>query len=159
MRKGAIENLEERLQRLSERQHRVDAELEGVTLAAQERLGDAQIAKESGAAREQADAILEAARHEMGRCRQVAADAAESLHKARQHTQELNGAFASLTALQQEALGRTDQDVSQWLRERNLFDAPRLGEQVEVEDGWQHAVEVVLGARLEAVLCGEPVSG
>ena len=158
--RARIENLEERLQRLSERQHRVDAELEGVDLgAAQERLTDAQIAKdESGAAREQADATLEAARNEMGRCRQVAADAAESLHKARQHTQELNGAFASLTALQQEALGRTDQDVSQWLRERNLFDAPRLGEQVEVEDGWQHAVEVVLGARLEAVLCSDSQS-
>ena len=90
-----------------------------------------------------------------GRSREVAAEAAEALHKARQHTQELNGAFASLTALQQEALGRTDQDMSQWLREQNLFDAPRLGEQVEVEDGWQHAVEVVLGARLEAVLCSD----
>ena len=50
--KGRDRGLEERLQRLSERQHRVDAEPRA-HLGAQERLTDAQIAKESGAAREQ----------------------------------------------------------------------------------------------------------
>ena len=65
--------------------------------------------------------------------------------------QRLNGRIASLEALQQAALdpgaGATD-----WLRSNDLIHRPRLAEGLQVEHGWEQAVEAVLGADLQAVL-------
>lgn len=58
---------------------------------------------------------------------------------------------ASLETLQQAALGKTDQTTNQWLKQQQLMSHPRLAEGLEVESGWENAVETVLNPYLEAV--------
>ena len=64
--------------------------------------------------------------------------------------------LASLEALQHAALGQDQKQVARWLAERGLADAPRLGELIEVEPGFERAVEAVLGDLLEAVVIAAP---
>lgn len=65
------------------------------------------------------------------------------------------GRLASLHALQETALGRHDSGLEQWLRDQGLAEAPRLAERLEVEPGWERAVEAVLADWLGAVCVAE----
>jgi len=67
------------------------------------------------------------------------------------HTRE--GRLESLQALQQAAL--EDQAGEDWLQAQGLADAPRLAKTIEVQTGWEAAVEVVLGHWLQSVLVGK----
>ena len=77
--------------------------------------------------------------------------AAQTLHDARETLGQLRARAASLAALQQEALGTGSGAESEWLEARGLASAPRLAQVMRVAPGWEHAVEAVLGARLQAV--------
>src|SRR3989338_19539 len=57
----------------------------------------------------------------------------------------------SLEAVQALALGQKDDNVSIWLEQQQLTHKPRLAQQLEVEKGWEKAVEIVLGPYLEAI--------
>ncbi|HXH55641.1 MAG TPA: chromosome segregation protein SMC [Gammaproteobacteria bacterium] len=61
------------------------------------------------------------------------------------------GRLASLEALQQAALGKTNDVVQGWLKSHNLLEAERLGQVLSVEPGYERAVETVLGSALEAL--------
>jgi chromosome segregation protein len=75
---------------------------------------------------------------------------------ALQHEEQiLKGKEASLLTLQQAALGKTNQGVIKWLESTGMEDAPRLGEGLMVESGYEQAIETVLGKALEAVCIGE----
>ncbi len=76
---------------------------------------------------------------------------ADALHDVRDRFQELRGRMASLEALQQAALGKDRDAVVAWLQSRELAKAPRLAELIEVEEGWEQAVESVLDTALEAI--------
>jgi len=67
------------------------------------------------------------------------------------HTRE--GRLESLQALQQAAL--EDQSVEDWLSAQGLTDAPHLTKVIDVEAGWEAAVEVALGHWLQSVLVGQ----
>ena len=81
--------------------------------------------------------------------------AARALHDARETLGRLRGRAASLEALQQEGLGAGPDAVAEWLEAKGFADAPRLAQEIRVAPGWEHAVEAVLGARLQAVRTGE----
>ncbi len=49
-------------------------------------------------------------------------------------------------------LGRDDETAAAWLADRGLGEAPRLLSRVQVSDGWERALDRVLGGRLAAVL-------
>ncbi|MBI3896837.1 MAG: chromosome segregation protein SMC [Gammaproteobacteria bacterium] len=68
--------------------------------------------------------------------------------------QSAQARLASLRELQAAAEARHDAGINDWLRQRGLEQAPRLGSRLHVESGWETAVERVLGARLAAV-CAE----
>jgi len=76
---------------------------------------------------------------------------ADELDDKRSQLQSMRGRHASLEALQQAALGEKSQAVSGWLQARGLTDAPRLAQDVKVSDGWDAALETVLGNTLQAV--------
>ncbi len=59
---------------------------------------------------------------------------------------------ATLDALQKAALGQGSEAVSHWLESHQLARKPRLAEQLQVESGWERAVETVLGDYLQAVV-------
>ena len=73
------------------------------------------------------------------------------LDEARQALQSLRHELASLQAAQQAALGRTDEQVREWLAEQGLDNAPRVGETLSVVPGWERAVEMVLGEFLQGL--------
>ncbi|KAA1188149.1 chromosome segregation protein SMC [Pseudohalioglobus sediminis] len=73
------------------------------------------------------------------------------LNAVRSSLQQLRGRQASLEALQQAAMEDGSAEVGEWLQAQQLADKPRLLEQLQVDDGWQLAVETVLGDYLQAV--------
>jgi len=148
-----IQQLETSLERLAERQRRLDEERQ--LLAADPE--DAAILElsEDLAAREMAFEELTAEEEQLiERLEQLRVDlqqATQSQQQAQGDLQRLNGRLASLEALQQAALD-PGTGTAEWLRDHQLSERPRLAEGLRVEAGWEMAVETVLGADLNAVL-------
>jgi chromosome segregation protein len=82
---------------------------------------------------------------------QALQDAVRQLDTARTELQSARGRQASLTALQEAALANRDEAVDAWLSDQGLADAPRLVDELEVESGWEQAVEAVLAGHLRSV--------
>ena len=73
------------------------------------------------------------------------------LSDTRKQIQAARGRLASLEALQHAALGQEKNVALDWLKTQGIDGNRRLGEALEVEAGWETAVETVLGSLLEAV--------
>ena len=78
------------------------------------------------------------------------------LADVRKAAQAARGRLSSLEALQHAALGQEKNVALDWLKAQGLADRPRLGEALQVEAGWETAVETVLGSLLEAVTVDAP---
>jgi chromosome segregation protein len=78
--------------------------------------------------------------------------ASSDLEQSRHDLQDCRGKLVSLEALQRAALGQADGKVVEWLAGHDLDRSPRLAQELEVEHGWERAVETVLGSYLEAVV-------
>ncbi len=72
------------------------------------------------------------------------------LEAARQELHRSTGRLESLIALQQAA--DEGKETVAWLEAHGLQAAPRLAESIEVAEGWEIAVETVLGHWLQAVM-------
>lgn len=75
----------------------------------------------------------------------------EQLHDARSTLQNLSGKITALELLQQHAMGKDKKNLLIWLEQLGLAKQPRLAEFLQVDVGWEVAVEVVLTDYLEAV--------
>jgi chromosome segregation protein len=148
-----IQHLEQAQQRLQRRILQLEEEranlAEGDDAPALEVLAEdiALIEEQMAAFEARSDELLQqltAAREEEG-------SLSGQLNDSRSRLQQLRGRQASLEALQQAATEDRDQGVSAWLAAHQLQDRPRLLEQLQVDDGWQLAVETVLGDYLQAV--------
>ncbi|MCI8212052.1 chromosome segregation protein SMC [Pseudomonas sp. S25] len=148
-----IQQLEQSLERLAERQRRLGEELQllkadpedAAILQLDEDLATREMSlEELHLGEEQAVERLEQLRNELQQANQAQQQAQGEL-------QRLNGRLASLEALQQAALD-PDTGTAEWLRDHDLAERPRLAEGLRVEPGWELAVEAVLGADLQAVL-------
>ena len=80
----------------------------------------------------------------------------QNLHDNKAILHSINGKISSLELLQQHALGKDKKKLNLWLEQSGLANKPRLPEFLEVEAGWEHAVEIVLGHCLQA-LCLEDI--
>ncbi|MBV2209108.1 MAG: chromosome segregation protein SMC [Thermomonas sp.] len=78
------------------------------------------------------------------------------LSELRKQTQTTRGRLASLETLQAAALGQEKGAAAQWLQAQGLTDATRVGERLQVESGWENAVEAALGQLIEGVLVEAP---
>ena len=81
---------------------------------------------------------------------------ATQLADARKSAQDKRGRLSSLETLQSAALGQEQGAAVAWLRQRGLDEAPRVGEKLSVEGGWEAAVEGALGQMIEGVLVEAP---
>lgn len=81
-----------------------------------------------------------------------------ALNETRQHLQSLRGRLASLEALQHAALGQEKSPATTWLERLGLDKAQRLGAVLDVDTGWERAVEAVLAGLLDGVLVEAPQS-
>ena len=100
---------------------------------------------------ETAEAELSRVQDAVRALRDAVQAAEKALHEAREALGRHRGRAASLDALQQQALGAGAGAFGEWLEARGLADAPRLAQAMRVSPGWEHAVETVLGVRLQAV--------
>ena len=83
--------------------------------------------------------------------RQKLRDCIEELDGVRIELQTAKGRQASLESLQQAALGQGNTAVNQWLSRKGLDNKLRLGENLDIADGWERAIESVLGDSLRSI--------
>lgn len=83
-------------------------------------------------------------------------DLVNDLAQLREEAQSAQGRLASLETLQQVAHGKENQAALAWLEAEGLAEATRLGESITVDEGWETAVETVLGELIEGVLVEQP---
>jgi chromosome segregation protein len=84
--------------------------------------------------------------------------AQNEISEVRKSAQEARGRLSSLETLQHAALGQEQGAAVAWLRQRGLESAARVGERLEVEPGWENAVEGALGQLIEGVLVEDPAA-
>ena len=79
------------------------------------------------------------------------ADQHAARHDCQQQLQQTQGKISSLETLQHHASGKDQSTILDWLKSLGLENAPRLVTEIDVENGWETAVETVLGNTLDAV--------
>ena len=104
-----------------------------------------------GFQRDSHQAQLEQLHHQIREQRQQIKQLHDSLHTRRSESHSIKGKITSLELLQQHAMGKDNKNLSTWLESMNLGNNKRLAEFLEVESGWDTAVETVLGSYLEAI--------
>ncbi|MGN6512314.1 MAG: chromosome segregation protein SMC, partial [Lysobacteraceae bacterium] len=82
--------------------------------------------------------------------------AQNEIAEVRKQAQAARGRLASLETLQAAALGQEQGAAATWLKARGLDSAARVGETLQVEAGWENAVESALGQLIEGVLVEAP---
>ena len=88
---------------------------------------------------------------EVAELRDKVHDLTEALHAEQRKSSDVQGRLASLEALQEAEL-RDDQGAfTEWLEAAGLTRKDRFIERVHVADGWERAVETVLGAFIAGV--------
>lgn len=87
----------------------------------------------------------------LNECRAGNEQTASMLDEKRQRQQNLTGRLSSLEALQEAALGQGGEESS-WLETQGLTGKTRLAEVLKVVDGWETAIETVLGENLQAIV-------
>ena len=83
--------------------------------------------------------------------RQHNAELTQGLNRERQQLQTLQSRHASLEAVQQSALGMHNDFTKEWLAKNSLTHSLRLAQSLEVNAGWELAVETVLNGYFDAV--------
>lgn len=151
--RSRMEQLERHVQQLKQRLQKIDIEkqaLRGENL--EEQIADlTTLLTKSGNAKEENEQQLSEAittirqtREQIVSVEQRSADVRRSIHQKQ-------GSLSSMEALQEAALGKTDKAAQQWLEKSGINNNARLAEQLDVSDGWELAVETVLGDTLEAI--------
>ena len=148
-----IDHLERQLGQLAQRLERNRQEQSQLDSAALE-TEIATLERQAGERQQhsqQLQAQLDQLRDRIDELRQSTRTLQNELHESQNHRQSLSGRLASLQALQQAALGEGQGAVVEWLDAQGLAEAPRLAKQLDVDSGWERAVETALGFNLEAV--------
>lgn len=149
-----VQQLERARFQADERHKRLEAERGALNIEpVRNSLAEADIELESlGAELAEAEERLQAADGELQQLRDDRTQAEAALHETRQSLQSARGRVASLETLQQAALRQDDASLNQWLQQQQLADVPRLASALQVDSGWETAVEQILEGWLQAPL-------
>jgi len=151
--RSRMEQLERNVEQQKQRLQKIDVEKQGLRGEnLEEQISDLRIllTKSTTDKEEQeqqlttAIATIKTAREEIVNVEQQSADARRSIHQCQ-------GSLSSMEALQEAALGKTDKAAQQWLEKGGIKDNARFAEKLDVSEGWELAVETVLGDTLEAI--------
>ena len=135
-----LRRLQDELQQLADNPELEEIQLLGEEVGEQELLAESQ--------QEKLDTLQEQVSDARERLEQQRRD----LNEGKTRLQQMLNRKATLDALQKAALGQGSEAVSLWLESHQLARKPRLAEQLHVADGWERAVETVLGDYLQAVM-------
>src|SRR6185437_4221729 len=158
--RARIEQLENQLRRLTAQADRLA--LERDALAAQE-------TNEQLATLSENEFLARAASEELAKAHSVALEQVQSLRTeqfaaekrletARGERERARAELTSLEAVQKAALSDSAGKAAEWLAGTGLTNQPRVAQTLDVESGWERAVETALGDYLEAV-CVDGLDG
>ena len=94
---------------------------------------------------------LDTANKALTQSRETVLHSEKTLDTKRTELQSCNGRLASLQALQQAATGGAEKKRIEWLEKNGLAEAPTLLKLLDIDKGWEKAIEAVLGDFLDAV--------
>ncbi|MBS0379052.1 MAG: chromosome segregation protein SMC [Proteobacteria bacterium] len=158
--RARIEQLDNQLRRLDAQAQRIEEER--AVVSAESSGGElTQLTDQEGAARARRESLSEQLTQvqENIQARRAEQGAAErGLELARERREAARAELTSLEALQAAALSDHAGKTAAWIEEAGLHRRPRLAAALEVDAGWERAVETVLGDYLEAV-CVEGLEG
>ena len=147
------EQIESRLQSFSERRRKIDEAQSDASpeelKAKHDQLAEHELRKRQ--ARDEFDRHLTDIGEKVRKLREQDHKLTRLVEERRSALQDAQGKYASLEALQQAALGEGDDGVKDWLQGAGLESNRRVAQTLNVEDGWDKAVETVLGEYLQAV--------
>jgi chromosome segregation protein len=151
--RARIEQLENQLRRLTAQSDRLSLERDSLT--AQE-FGEQlhSLGGQEALARAASDELSKALAEALERVHSYRSEQLEvekRLESARAERERARGEQTSLEALQKAALSHDAGRASEWLDGVGLGSRQRVAETLEVEPGWERAVETALGDYLEAV--------
>jgi chromosome segregation protein len=152
-----IEQIDAGLQRLKAQRERLAQERKQLEVSVSGAKPDEFAAAEREARERgrEAQAELEAALASLHALREAERQAATALDDAKAEHQSARSEFLTVEAVQKAALGKGAAETSEWLAGRKLDGSPRLAQRLEVDEGWERAVETALGSYLEAVCVDE----
>lgn len=75
----------------------------------------------------------------------------EEYNQVRHGLQDDSAQLKSMKALQAAALGEDNPQVNEWLTQRGIENSPRIASKLEVQSGWELAVDTVLSRYLNAL--------
>ncbi len=148
-----IEQIEAGLRRLETQRERLEQEctqLEGsVSGARPDEFASAETqARDRG---REAQQELDATLASLQSLREAERQCAVALDTAKAELRSAQSELMTIEAVQKAALGKGATGPSEWLEQHRLDSCPRLAQQLEVERGWERAIETALGSYLEAV--------
>jgi len=136
----AIEQLRNRSRKLEDERELLEGQMDRAeleTLLEQQETLELQREEASGRIADIQDELYEA--------RQQQREAENALSEERQRVQSLRASLESQQALLDEQLGSQDDQLQAWLSDHELNDAPRVASRLSIDDGWEFAVEQVIG--------------
>ena len=144
--KSRLDSLEERRRKLDESQQTADP----VVLKENfEKLTGEELRKRQ--AREEFDRHLADINDKIQKLRAQDIKLNKLVEERRATLLEAQSRYASMEAIQKAALGEGDEGIQEWLASSGMADAERVAQSIDVADGWETAVETVLGDYLQAV--------
>lgn len=148
-----IEQLDAQRDRVQRDQHEQESERASISFESLEDDLAGLIANEEKQKASCADAsnALESAWQQSQHLRGEDKKISEQLDRLREQLQNDRGRLSSLEALQEAALGKTTEQADGWLQRHGLAERDRLAQLLDVESGWERAVETILGGFLQAV--------
>ncbi len=151
--RARIEQLENQLRRLQGQVERLTLEREALEAQESSELL-AELTQEESQARTESESLAAALRVALERvhsARSGQRSAEEALEAARGERERSRAECTSLEAVQKAALSASAGQATEWLGEVGLAGRTRIAQTLEVEAGWELAVETALGDYLEAV--------
>jgi len=147
-----INHAKQRIEKLLQEHERMSAQLNTDEITQLQN-----IIAEQSAIEQEKQAIVDNCQADIRQTRDNIRSTNDKIASLRNDVQKLLGRQASLEALQQAALGKNNDQVVEWLSANHLDSKARLAENLKVNDGWDVAVETVLGNYLQAV-CVEDIN-
>jgi chromosome segregation protein len=147
------EEIESRIQSFVERRQKLDQASSGASADDLKANFDELTAQEQRKrqARDEFDRHLTDIADKIRKLREQDGKLTRLVDERRSSLQEAEGKFASLEALQKAALGEGDEGVQEWLESSGLDSNRKVAQTLDVADGWEKAVETVLGDYLQAI--------
>jgi len=147
------EQIESRIQSFSDRRQKLDEAQSGASAEELKSNFDELTAQElrKRQAREEFDRHLTDIADKIRKLREQDIKLTRLIDERRGVLQVAQGKYASLEALQKAALGEGDEGVQEWLETAGLENNRRVAQTLDVADGWDKAIETVLGEYLQAI--------